>query len=686
MARRAGSVKPGTLGGGETQMRRLVEDRSVTSAALALGAGIIGLHRLPFPDENALLQLVLLKKPYLFYGIKYAYLGMLFSTPCILFSVLLSLAYIFVIRQGPRTVLAKLPLYPEPAGRQRLYVVAGEIHHPKKPDPAEYPDWLIIPERGLYTGIMIFGAIGSGKTSGCMYPFAEQILAYRARDPEKRVGGLFLEVKGDFCRKVKRILEQYGRGEDYLEVSLDSPYRYNPLYNDLDAYALAYGIASLLNNLFGKGKEPFWQQAYTNLVKFVILLHKVLYDYVTFFDVYQGAINPDLLEQKIQEGERLFESEFLLISIEAFLADPELEKHPFERDGEASRMKAPATEELRCCLDDRKVPYEVQTESGGPSSSSRAWDPDRREQFEAVKRWFYQDWKRIEPRLRTSIVEGISVFLSLFDDNPAVKRVFCPPKETYDPVANKDGRYGKPLPPFSELLESGAVCALNFPVSANPGLARTIGTLMKQDFQRAVVTRIPRMEREPAGHWREAIFLCDEYQSFATAGESDPSGDEKFFALSRQAKCIPIVATQSISSLRSTLPGETWRTLLQTFRTKIFLTLSDDFSAKTASDLCGKEEQLKLNYSLSEQGQDAGVSVLTGLATAHKATVGTSKGYNVQRDFVFEPKIFAELKNAQAIVLAYDGLNPRPPSYCYLKPYYLDKNTTYFEQLAKGEI
>ena len=45
-----------------------------------------------------------------------------------------------------------------------------------------------------------------------------------------------------------------------------------------------------------------------------------------------------------------------------------------------------------------------------------------------------------------------------------------------------------------------------------------------------------------------------------------------------------------------------------------------------------------------------------------------------------------ELRNAQAIVLAYDGLNPHPPTYCYLKPYYLDKNSSYFEQLAKGEI
>jgi hypothetical protein len=130
-------------------------------------------------------------------------------------------------------------------------------------------------------------------------------------------------------------------------------------------------------------------------------------------------------------------------------------------------------------------------------------------------------------------VEGISVFLSLFDDSPAVKRIFCPPKETYDPVANADGRYGKPLPPFAELIEKGVVCALNFPVSANPGLAKTIGTLMKQDFQRAVLNRIPRMEREPQRGWRQVLFLCDEYQSFATVGENDPSGDEKFFALSR---------------------------------------------------------------------------------------------------------------------------------------------------------
>lgn len=571
--------------------------------------------------------------------------------------------------------------------RSALYLIIGELHHPKRPRPAATPQWLIVPERGLFTGIAIFGAVGSGKTSGCMYPFAYQVLAYQAENAERRAAALVLEVKGDFCHKVRGILEKHGRSEDYVEISLASPYRYNPLHNDLEAYALAYGIASLLNNLFGRGKEPFWQQAYTNLVKFIILLHKVLYDYVTLFDVYECAINSHKLELKIAEGEELFSTaDYISIEDAVYVVHRELSRFPWERVEGTNWMKAASSEELKRILDGRRIPYDIQSESGPRDASQDEAYEERRQRFEAVKRWFNDDWRRIEPKLRTSIVEGISVFLSLFDDNPAVKRTFCPPKECYDPVRNHDGRYGTPLPPFGSLIEQGKVCALNFPISANPGLARAVGTMLKQDFQRTMIGRIPQIESHPAKHWRPVLFLCDEYHSFATTGESDPTGDEKFFALSRQARCIPIVATQSISSLRSTLPGESWRTLLQTFRTKIFLTLSDDFSARTASELCGKEEQLKLNYSISENGQDARVSMLTGRAAAHRAAISTSKSYSVQRDWVFEPKIFAELKNAQSIVLAYDGLNPLPPCYCYLKPYYLDPDCTYFEQLAEGQL
>ncbi|MBM3790236.1 MAG: hypothetical protein FJW35_07770 [Acidobacteria bacterium] len=669
-------------------LRFLIDNRGLVACCLGAISGSYLLTRYPFPVDNPLLVLIQFHKPAIFHAFRWSYTILCFTTPFILSSMVLSLIYVFLGRRSGSAGRGKLPPYPAPAGRSSLMLVVGEIHHPKKPVPAEHPTWLTIPERGLYTGIAVVGAIGSGKTSCCMYPFAEQILAYGRGDPSRRIGGLILEVKGDFCHKVRDILRRHGRESDYIEMSLNSPYRYNPLHNDIEAYALAYGIASLLNNLFGRGKEPFWQQAYTNLVKFIILLHKVLYNYVTFFDVYECAINPDLLEERIEACRKLFTpAEYILVEFDAYMEHGNyLDPKGFVVDSSVNRMRAPFSNDIQRYLESRRIPFETETVEGFGDSSAAGALSARREQFEAVARWFHNDWKRIEPKLRTSIVEGISVFLSLFDDNPAVKRTFCPPRECYDPEANHDGRYGIPLPSFSDLIERGAVCALNLPLSLNPGLARTIGTLMKLDFERAVLNRIPKIEQSPGEHFRQVLFLCDEYQAFATVGESDPTGDEKFFSLSRQAKCIPIVATQSISSLRSTLPGESWRTLLQTFRTKVFLSLSDDFSARVASDLCGKEEQLKEQYSISEHGIDAGVNVLTGRTTSRKTSINTSKSYNVVRDSVFEPKIFAELRNAQSIVLAYDGLNPMPPAYCYLKPYYLNPNRTWFEQSAAGEI
>jgi hypothetical protein len=662
-------------------IRRLLYSRSFVAALLAMATGALLFYRFPFPEEQMFLHVISIRAPQAFLSFKYLYTACIFTTPYVLYSGVLSGVYVFTLKVRRHITAGRLPTYPNPAKRSDLFLVVGEVHNERKPGPSETPRWLTIPERGLFTGVSIFGAVGSGKTSSCMYPFADQILSYRASNKEERIGGLILEVKGDFCRKVKEILDRNGRGEDYIEISLDSEYRYNPLHNDLDAYALAFSIASLLNNLFGKGKEPFWQQAYTNLVKFIILLHKVAYGYVTLFDVYQCAISPSLLEQKIFEAEEIILGRHSVALTPKVYGDraEDLAGLGFAHDPKEDRYLAPATPELRQTLRKRGVPFE----SRSLLDPSQA-DPDRLEQLEAVKRWFNEDWKRIEPKLRTSIVEGISVFLSLFDDNPKVKRVFCPKAECYDRIKNADKRYGNPLPSFSWLIEQGKICVLNFPIGMNPGLAKALGVMMKLDFERAVLNRVPEIEAHPERHFRQVLFLCDEYQHFATVGENDPTGDEKFFSLSRQPRCIPIIATQSISSLRSALPGDSWRTLLQTFRTKIFLSLSDDFSARTASELCGKEDRLKINYNLSESGHDASVSLLTGNALSHKANITTSKSYNTQSDYRFDMKTFMELRNAQAVVIAYDGLNPLPPMFCYLKPYYNNPNESYFEQLEKG--
>src|SRR5580658_1956035 len=664
-------------------MRRVLAARHFVAAILAMATGMVLFYGRPFPEDQVFLRVVAMRAPHVFLSFRWLYNGALFTTPYIVYLGVLSGLYIGTLRFRRRVAAGRVPSYPEPHKRDDLFLILGEIHNPRRPGPSESPRWLVVPERGLFTGIVILGAVGSGKTSCCMFPYAEQILAYKAGDPAQRIGGLVLEVKGDFCKKVQGILGRHGRGEDYVEISLDSEFRYNPLHNDLDAYALAFNIASLLNNLFGRGKEPFWQQAYTNLVKFIILLHKVAYDYVTLFDVYECAIDPATLEKKINEAERrLTETDSVLVSEEEYLKHPrELEPFKFRLDEESKSYVATLTPGLAAVLKDKAIQWEAENVGGRKPVS-----PEKKDQLEAVKRWFNHDWRRIEPKLRTSIVEGISVFLSLFDDNPAVKRTFCPPAQCYDPQANADFKYGKPLPSFRWLIENGRVCALNFPIGMNAGLAKAIGVMMKLDFERAVLNRVPEMEANRDRHFREVLFMCDEYQHFATVGESEPTGDEKFFSLSRQPKCIPIVATQSISSLKSALPGESWRTLLQTFRTKIFLALSDDFSAHTASVLCGREDQLKVSYSLSESGQDTKVSWLTGKALSHKANLIASKSYNTQSDYRFDIKTFMELRNAQSVILAYDGINPTPPMFCYLKPHYNDPDQSYFEQFARGAL
>ena len=98
--------------------------------------------------------------------------------------------------------------------------------------------------------------------------------------------------------------------------------------------------------------------------------------------------------------------------------------------------------------------------------------------------------------MKASIVEGVVVFLSLFDENPAVYRAFCPPRSAYA-NAPQPGE-PQPLPPLEDLVEKGHVLGLNFPVALNPALARGLGVMLKLDFQRAVLSRIPQDRGESA--------------------------------------------------------------------------------------------------------------------------------------------------------------------------------------------
>ena len=237
------------------------------------------------------------------------------------------------------------------------------------------------------------------------------------------------------------------------------------------------------------------------------------------------------------------------------------------------RYVATCTNELRTILIEK-------TALAASLCSRRSGHPDAHDSWRSIHFWYWEHWKFFRAEVKTSIVQGIAVFLSLFETNAQVRRVFCPPKELYEGKHCATDPDGVVLPQFSELIETGKVVGLNFPTALNPALAKIIGTMMKADYQRSVLLRIPEMDSHSGRHFRPTVFLCDEYQNFAIVGGDNPTGDERFLSLSQQPKCIPIVATQSISSLKEALPNEGIKTLLQAFRTKIFLSTSDPDTAR----------------------------------------------------------------------------------------------------------
>ena len=545
-----------------------------------------------------------------------------------------------------------------------------------------------------------------------MHPFAKQLLGWQADDPEKRAAALMLEVKGDFCHDIRSILDKAGRGGDYLEIGMGGLWKWNPLSAWwLDSYSLAYTVASLLNQLFGKGKEPFWQQAYTNLVRWIIELHRVLPEqWVTLQQVYQCAIDPDLFPAKIKQAEAWsveLNSGEVFIPVETW-TKRSVEVGEWQWMAAGEEMRAEWNPDLEQKLKKLAIQPRIVWEPGAGD--------DVRERVAAVKRWFENDWQKLDNKIKSSIVEGVSVFLSMFD-MPDVAAVFCPPapEVSDDPrrigpkaraamLAEKKAK-AKPqesrqwpadtiasrpryLPPLYELIEDGKVLALNMPAGSNPALARAIGVMLKNAWLQALLMRPAQMKESPTDYFRPAVFICDEYQSFASVGEDDPTGDEKSFALTRQCRCIPIVATQSIYSLRAVLgSSEAWRALLQTLRTRIFLSLSDDASAKIASELCGQVAKIKGSYTISETSKRAGVSPLSGRAGGSGGgSIGATKSFQERREAVFHPRDFALLGNCQAICLPYDGAQSLEPRRVYLKPHYLPLDHSYWRAKEAGQI
>ena len=189
--------------------------------------------------------------------------------------------------------------------------------------------------------------------------------------------------------------------------------------------------------------------------------------------------------------------------------------------------------------------------------------------------------------------------------------------------------------------------------------------MLKLDFQRAVCSASLRWlltPRLPGG-------ICSSSPTNTTP--SPPSAKRtppvtSGVALRVRRASSPSSPRGACRSLRSALGSdEGWRTLMQCSRTKVSAT-SDEFTARTAAELCGRADRLKARYSLTEGGQDAHIFPCSQASPRLGTASARARPTCWNRTTCSNRGSLRSLPHAQAIVLPYDGLNPLPARYCYL--------------------
>jgi hypothetical protein len=663
----------------------MLEYRALTAPALALVAALFLWNVFPFPDPGATAMTVWLytARMNVFLTLRCIWIGVLFCLP-LFYLVIPALSLVICFAPGRRksSGSGSLPPYPDARERRVPFVVLGEYHCDKYGHPlplmerSNHPDYFIIPEEGLFTGLIVFGATGTGKTASALMPTVDQLFGYRSQDPARRIGGLALEVKGNFCPKVKRVLEKYSRADDYIEIGPDSDYVYNPLHSDADPTEIAYALVSFFKMLHGGSDKDarFWDESAEALISFLVLIHRLRFGYVTLFDLYATANNLDLLDDYVKEVEDLLERRFVVIPKAIYhAAGPkvlkELQKRSWVDADLPDYLKTRAEASLERFLNKHEIPFAIE-EDLLPNHEELT------QQLEAAK-LYYAKIKNADPRTLANIAAGIENRLQVFSINKKAKRIFCPPKGAYDPAMNADGHLGKPLPPLRDLIETSAVLAVKFPVAESSVLARIIGTLLKIDWERAALNRISRMEQSPGRHFRPLAMLIDEAHLLATFGGSKPFGDESFLNLSREAKVIPVVACQSINSLKDTI-GEGWQTFSSAFQTTVWLRQKSTESAREASAAAGRVDMIRNHFTASESSSRSRVGLWGDRAISDDPSIGLSRTYDVVRDHLIEPKSFLELPRGVALVLANDGRRQLPPTFVYLKEWGKDPQRSWF--------
>ena len=262
--------------------------------------------------------------------------------------------------------------------------------------------------------------------------------------------------------------------------------------------------------------------------------------------------------------------------------------------------------------------------------------------------FFEKEFLNLDSRTKGILISEITRITGTFVSDFDVKTTFCPPK-------NKLTFTG-----FDEVLSNGKIVVLNMNIFEYNALSKIIATYLKLDFQTEVMSHLAKNQA------RTSAFICDEYDKFAS------KTDGEFFSLSREAKCINIVSTQSYSSLKTTLKDEaTVKVIVQNLINKIWFRTDDIFTIEEAQKQLGKEDKEKVSKSISESAKETNFSYITNTLNSQDSNISESYSTYYQNDYIYDSKFFTQnLETFTALTFLSDGNIIYPPKKLNMFPHF----------------
>lgn len=265
--------------------------------------------------------------------------------------------------------------------------------------------------------------------------------------------------------------------------------------------------------------------------------------------------------------------------------------------------------------------------------------------------FFEKEFFSLDSRTLSILKSEISRITNFFVSDYNVSKVFCPSKKEI----NFKG--------FKEVLENGKIVVLNMNIAEYKNLSKIIATYLKLDFQTEILTSLKN-----SSNIRSSAFISDEFHEYVTTTDAD------FFAESREAKCINIIATQSYTSIKNALKDESAsKVIIQNLINKIWFRTDDIYTIEEVQKQIGKEEKEKISTTISENAKSTKLNSITNSLISSDSALSESYNKYTQNDYIYDTNYFSQnLETFKSLCFISDGFKILKPKELQMIPYYKD--------------